>query len=314
MSTPARDLARGNWKNILPSLGVDASFLKAKHGPCPNCGGKDRFRFDDKDGTGSFYCNQCGAGDGFTLLMTVNCWGFVEAARQVEMLTRNTKALPERERTAAQRKDPLRISACRKLWALTGAIVEGDPAGKYLASRGIADGMNAKQALRFHPALNYSEDGQVQQHPAIVAKISDLQGNGVNLQRIYLTANGRKAAVQSPKKLMKGEIPAGSAVRLASEAETMGIAEGVETALAASILYGVPVWAAIHAAGLQNWIPPLSARNIIIFADHDVNQAGQRAAQALEERLLQQGLQASICMPEAIGQDWNDVLLKRIGA
>ncbi|MDI5829610.1 hypothetical protein MJN51_36035, partial [Salmonella enterica subsp. enterica serovar Kentucky] len=34
-----------------------------RHAPCPACGGKDRFRFDD-NGRGSFICNQCGAGDG----------------------------------------------------------------------------------------------------------------------------------------------------------------------------------------------------------------------------------------------------------
>jgi putative DNA primase/helicase len=35
------------------------------------CGGKDRFRFDDKEGHGTWICTHCGAGDGFSLLMKV---------------------------------------------------------------------------------------------------------------------------------------------------------------------------------------------------------------------------------------------------
>lgn len=32
--------------------------LENKHGPCPICHGKDRYRFDDLEGKGTFYCNQ----------------------------------------------------------------------------------------------------------------------------------------------------------------------------------------------------------------------------------------------------------------
>src|SRR5690554_5454604 len=66
--TPTRELALGKWPGILSRLGVDESFLLNRHGPCPNCGGKDRYRFSDQEGTGSYYCSQCGPGDGFDLL------------------------------------------------------------------------------------------------------------------------------------------------------------------------------------------------------------------------------------------------------
>jgi len=51
------------------TLGVDPVFLDGKHHPCILCGGKDRFRFDNKDGSGSYFCSQCGAGTGMQLLM-----------------------------------------------------------------------------------------------------------------------------------------------------------------------------------------------------------------------------------------------------
>lgn len=59
-------VARGHWAQILPALGVN--ILKNRHQPCPVCGGKDRFRFDDQEGRGTWFCNQCGAGDGLALV------------------------------------------------------------------------------------------------------------------------------------------------------------------------------------------------------------------------------------------------------
>ncbi|EGO0679184.1 hypothetical protein ITK59_004563, partial [Salmonella enterica] len=55
--------AAGQWGNILKRLGITVP-AGGQHGPCPVCGGKDRFRFDDKNGRGTWFCNQCGHGDG----------------------------------------------------------------------------------------------------------------------------------------------------------------------------------------------------------------------------------------------------------
>jgi len=71
------DLAQCQWPSILSALaGLSSEQLTDKHQPCPLCGGKDRYRFDDQDGSGSWYCNQCGgkdqsggAGNGIELLM-----------------------------------------------------------------------------------------------------------------------------------------------------------------------------------------------------------------------------------------------------
>ena len=65
--------ARGNWNNILTFLGMPQSSLTNKHGACPGCGGKDRFRYDNKNGAGTFICSQgtgeIASGDGFELLI-----------------------------------------------------------------------------------------------------------------------------------------------------------------------------------------------------------------------------------------------------
>ncbi len=37
------DAARGHWPDILVRFGIDESYLRNRHGPCPLCGGRDRF-------------------------------------------------------------------------------------------------------------------------------------------------------------------------------------------------------------------------------------------------------------------------------
>src|SRR5262249_41095818 len=73
------DLARGHWPTILVELGIPRKALNGRHQPCLLCGGKDRARFTNHDDAGLYYCNQCGARDGFQLLMEYNGWEFREA-------------------------------------------------------------------------------------------------------------------------------------------------------------------------------------------------------------------------------------------
>lgn len=77
-----REAACGRWRSVIyPTLAIEVG--NGKHGPCPHCGGKDRFRCDDQDGSGSHFCNQCGAGDGFSLVMKVRGCDFSEALQLV---------------------------------------------------------------------------------------------------------------------------------------------------------------------------------------------------------------------------------------
>lgn len=86
------EAARGRWPEILASLaGLSSDQLTDQHQPCPLCGGEDRYRFDDIDGSGSWFCNQCGgkqksggAGNGMDLLLRKTGWDFPTAARRIE--------------------------------------------------------------------------------------------------------------------------------------------------------------------------------------------------------------------------------------
>ncbi len=75
--------ATGNWPFILTALAIEVPRQPNKHSACPACGGKDRFRFDDKEGRGTFICNKCGAGDGFSLVASVFNESISSAAKQV---------------------------------------------------------------------------------------------------------------------------------------------------------------------------------------------------------------------------------------
>lgn len=85
-ATPVRSATQGRWTSVIfPALGIEVPPNPRKHGPCPFCGGKDRFRCDDRDGFGSWFCNQCTpkAGDGFALIMKVTGCTFPEALQRV---------------------------------------------------------------------------------------------------------------------------------------------------------------------------------------------------------------------------------------
>ena len=88
--------ARGKWRGILLSLGLPRQSLTGKHGPCPVCGGEDRFRWDNLEGRGTFICTHHGAGDGMLLAQQVLKCEFPEAAREVDKILGNEKIEPDK--------------------------------------------------------------------------------------------------------------------------------------------------------------------------------------------------------------------------
>jgi Zinc-binding domain of primase-helicase len=112
------EAAHGRWREILPVLGVPVAALNGKHQACPACGGKDRFRFDDRHGDGDYYCNQCGPGKGISLLMKVNGWSYADAAKRVDELIGKVPIKPVRP--ASPKPDTLVIkfpdAATVQLW------------------------------------------------------------------------------------------------------------------------------------------------------------------------------------------------------
>lgn len=295
------EIATGRWFNILVSLGIEERFLRNKHGECPACGGKDRFRFDDKNGRGTFICNQCGAGDGFRLLEMVKGWTFKEAAYHVEQIA-GTFAVHVAK---AESDEAQKMAAVKRIWGETEPVCKGDPVWLYLNRRVGIEIIPA--CLRFHPALPYFNNDQTDYYPALVAAVTDAENLGVGIHRIYLTEQGEKAPVDKNKKLMTGKPLAGASVKLSRASGCIGIAEGIETALSASRQFSVPVWSAISSGLMEQWLPPAGTEKVFVFGDNDISYTGQASAFSLAKKLKLKGIAVDVCIPNEAGTDWADL-------
>ena len=315
MRTDIKDECRGQWRSILPRFGVPETALTGRHGPCPICGGKDRFRFDDIEGNGTWVCSQCDGFSGVDLVMNLHGWTFLRTCDELRKViaSADITAAPRSTATppaASVRNDQDRADAQRRsrrtLWEASRPLTPGDDVCRYLNGRGITR-LPVGPSLRICDRCIYG-DGMT--FPAMIAAVQDPDRQGVSLHRTFLK-DAAKAPVAAPRKLMPGPIPDGSAVRLASHGAQLGIAEGIETALAASELFSIPTWAALTTSILKKWWPPEGVKEVVIFGDNDTNGAGQRASEHLAERLRAGGFVASIKVPAVVGTDWADVLALR---
>ena len=306
MQLSAREVAIGKWPGILAELGLDKAFLTGKHCSCPSCGGVDRFRFDDKGGTGSSFCSHCGASDGFGLLMKVKGIDFQTAAKEVERVAGVVKKVAIR----AGKTDAEKAKALRRLWLESKPVTHGDPVCHYLNERGISS--PDSKALRYHPDLLYSEGGESGRYPAMLALVSSPNGAGASIHRTYLK-DGSKAPVSKPKKMMTGLPISGAAVRLFPVAPVLGIAEGIETALMAAQRFAIPVWSAVSAQGMESWVCPEGVEEVVIFGDNDKSWTGQKAAYVLAYKLHEKGIHVRVEIPghtfdeSMMGVDWADL-------
>lgn len=307
--------AIGRWPWILSQFGIDERHLVNRHGPCPVCGGKDRFRFDDKEGRGTFYCNgTCGgAGDGYTLLSHYKGCDRLTAYREVKALLSGGRlsAIPEPriiEPTPFDGVDQKRRqNALRTIWNQAKPVTKGDPVDKYLRARGIVLDRYPRE-IRYHPTLWYYEKKKkVGAFPAMIAVVRTADGIAATLHRTYL-GDGKKADVPEPKKLMAGRHRiVGGAIRLYEATDTLAVAEGIETAFAAHLLSGLPVWAAVTSSIMQSFDPPSYIKKVIVFADNDENNAGIEAAKEVGKRLLKRGIEVKLHLPQNVGEDFLDV-------
>lgn len=282
--------AVGKWYGILARFGIEVG--DGKHTACPICGpGKNshRFRFDDKKGRGTWICTQCGSGDGLGLLMKKLNIGFVEACEEVAKVIGFVESHPiKQEKEVSPEK-------LRELFKASRPIIEGDPVTEYLKNRGLS---TFPKSLRYAPKCWEFETKQDQK--AMLAIFSQSDGEAITIHRTFIK-DGKKLDIKSPKKVMPSlRKMAGGAVRLFSEETyTLGICEGIETAIAVKELFDVNIWAALSSALLEAFVPPVWAKRIEIFSDQDENYAGQKSAHILANRLIvKDKIPAVIKMPE----------------
>ena len=237
--------------------------------------------------------------------MGITGLSFRDVAAEVERIAgtvRPSAAKPERSNED-------KLAALRRAYRESKPIERGDEACRYLAGRGLAL-YDLPESIRLHPGMAYRDDGEVLgTFPAMLAIVTSPMGEAVSIHRTYLQ-DGRKAPMSAPKKLMQGLPLPGAAIRLTPVSRTVGIAEGVETALAAAELFEVPTWSCISTSGIESFEPPAGVDHVIVFADNDKNFAGQAAAYRAAHRLTLKGYEVEVIVPPTEG-DWLDELNRR---
>jgi hypothetical protein len=268
-------------------------------GPCPVCGGTDRFGINLKKQI--WNCRGCAkGGDVIALVQHIDGSTFIAA---IETLT-GGRAPPTRQRRPKPVQEHEDDGRWIKWWD-EARPVAGTLAERYLIHRRITelppdcDG----EALRFHPECIFGNDdaGVWRYAPAMLALVVDPVTNvPKGLQRTDLNSNW-----DHPDRRALGSIK-GGVVKLWSDAdvtEGLCIAEGLETALAASLQEwppgsGVlirPIWATLNAGNMHTFpvLPGIS--HLTISVDDD--DAGHDAAIACSARWQTSGVGVTRLVP-----------------
>ncbi|CRG52658.1 TOPRIM and DUF927 domain-containing protein [Yersinia wautersii] len=246
-----RSKAKGHWEAIFQRLDIPTN---RSEGECPSCGGKTRYRFDDREGRGTYYCSHCGAGTGLDLVMKVNQCDARSAAEMVA----GVMALPLPEPKPAREKPQSNIAIADKVAALVAKTVSGE--SQYLLNKGLPS-----------PSKALLSDG------SLLLVLQTMDGTTTGAQVINPDGS---------KRLLAGTTKKGSfiPVRLQSPTEdeqpvTVLIAEGYATGVTVSLLGNGVVLAAldegnlIHVAKVCRAKWPLA--QIIIAADNDWHEPGK---------------------------------------
>ncbi|HBT3696088.1 TPA: DUF927 domain-containing protein [Klebsiella pneumoniae] len=304
--------AAGRWPYVLAGLSIDVPDSSRRHAPCPACGGKDRFRFDD-NGRGSFICNQCGAGDGLDLIKKVNNCDTTEAAhlaadvlgidyraaesapdaasqRQRQLAADRQQREQERQKQAAEDADQRRATFARLYTGMRLRSIQGE--SEYLQSKGLT-GFK-------YPLM---PDG------SLLLELVDESGAVTAAQTI---------TPQGEKRLIKGSAKRGAyyAVNALERPQSVVIAEGLATALTCHLIRTNALTVAAIDAGNLLPVAEVMRRKypqaqIIIAADNDHQQGGPESGgtntgkDAAEKAAL--SVAGWVSLPPTDNKtDWND--------
>jgi hypothetical protein len=199
--------------------------------------------------------------------------------------------------------------SARRLFAMSQPIV-GTLAERYLAGRGILLSTH-ERALRFHPGCYYRDlvTGETQTLPALIAAVTNLDGQITGLQRAWLDPLGQgKAQITDPRRSL-GDL-LGNGIWLGRQpgapVPVMAAGEGFETmASLRTVLPALPVAAATSANHLAGLAFPPGCRRLYIAADADA--AGRHGIERLSRRAGEAGILSMVLRPQ-LG-DFNDDLL-----
>ncbi len=276
-------------------------------GPCPICGGADRFSINIRKNV--WACRQCGVGgDPISLIMHVESIGFREAIQRLAgglgEPTKPRGPVPTRSEAAGDQAEG--IARGRGRWRAAvdprGTIVE-----TYLISRGLElSGDVAGEVIRFHPACPWKDDsGAILHVPVMIAAMRDIRSDeitAVSCRR--LTPEGVKVG----KPRMRG-IALGAVVKLDVDDSVTGalhICEGVETGIAAQMFKLRPVWALGSKDAIKAFPVLAGIGSLTILVEPDAEDQVEQCAR----RWHQAGREVTL-IRATVGKDLADVAMAR---
>ncbi|MEG6471954.1 primase-like DNA-binding domain-containing protein [Enterobacter roggenkampii] len=286
--------ACGHWPRILPALGVKV--IKNRHQACPVCGGSDRFRFDDKEGRGTWFCNQCGAGDGLKLVEKVFDVSASEAAQKVNAVTGNLPPVAPEAMVAAETETDADRKTAAELAAKLVEKTRPATGNAYLTRKGFP----GRESLMF--TATHKTGGVTYRAGDVVVPLHDETGALVNLQLINsdgLKRTLKGGQVKGACHVIEGKKQAG---------KRLWIAEGYATALTVHHLTGETVMVALSSVNLLSLASLVRQKHpacqIVLAADRDLNGDGQSKAAAAAD-----ACEGVVALPPVFG-DWNDAFMQ----
>lgn len=295
-------------------------------GPCPRCGGTDRFSINVKKQV--FHCRGCTAGgDVIGMVMLIDGCSFPQAVETLvgpvtaddahgsalSILHRMGARVRRAEQEAADKVE--REAKTREAldWWESAVDPRGTPVEAYLAGRGLSlPDEAAGEAIRFHPRCKFG----LAHVPCMVALVRDVISNEPRaIHRTAIGPDGRKAVVDGKSRLALGPTT-GGAVKLTPDEDVcaaLAIGEGVETTLAMRHLPEVGAtraWALIDAGHVEAFPILGGVEALFVAVDHDANGRGQRAAAAVATRWSRERREVFLITPKAVGADLNDVVAR----
>jgi hypothetical protein len=252
-------------------------------GPCPKCGGRDRFGVHTKKQL--WHCRNCGVGgnDAISLVRHLDGCGFVGAIDTLAGDGATNQTPPaKREERDVYKDDQSKASKAAWLWSQRKPITEGTPPWLYLRKRAYRGPIPATLGYLpprgLYPAAMIAAFGMTGEcdEPGIIGVPKSV--TGVHLTR--LTLDGNKAPnAAGEAKLMRG-VCKGAPIAISPPNNLMGMAvtEGIEDGLTVYKMTGLGVWA----AGSGTLMPALASlipdytETVTVYA-HDDNTGRSNA-------------------------------------
>lgn len=266
-------------------------------GPCPFCGGTDRFRVwpTPIDGKPRYWCRQCGqSGDAIEYVKQRDGVGFVEACGRLGLSLPNNGG-PRRVQSPAPRRPAQRGTVskendwpalsdqgwqtaadnfCLRAWE---ALQDNRPARQYLHDRGLHDSTIAAFELGYNPQIEQSKWGSVRVYLPSGIVLPWL------VERRYWAINVRRLTSEEPKYIKaKGSANGLFLCQLIPTGNTVVMVEGEFDAMAVwqetRGLKVTPVaTGSVSGSRLHRWIARLSVARLVVLA-FDADEAGDKAA------------------------------------